>query len=190
MPFAIYHLNFGLHDIPMKSGNKRADAWYTPLSDTDMWAAYDVCRRMRPWQRGAAWIAETHGLKVSKSAYYRWLDWCNDNALEHTLRDAHRFADETRKVIAETGDIDTTLQQGVAALALDAAAAKDLGSLSQLVRGLGSLRKSELEKVTSERDALKARVSELEAKLASTGDSRTMSPEEKSARLKETFGLR
>ena len=129
----------------MKAGNKRTDAWYNGLPDMDMWAAYDVCVRMRPWQRATAWIKDTHGIKVGRSAYYRWLDWCRDNALEHTLRDAHRFALETKQVIKQTGDIDSTLQEGVAALALDAASGKDIESLTRLVRGLGQLRKSELE---------------------------------------------
>ncbi len=174
----------------MKPGVKRSDAWYAGLADSEMWAAYDACKRMRPWQRAVAWIQETHQLKVSKSAYYCWLDWCRSNELEHTLRDAHRFADETQAIIRATGDIDTTLQEGVAALALDAAAAKDLPTLASLVKGLGQLRKSELERVTSERDALKAQVAELESKLGALAGVQQLTPEERSARIKEVFGLR
>lgn len=174
----------------MKSATKRADAWYAPLSDTQMWAAYDVCRRMRPWQRAVAWIRETHGLRVSRSAYYRWLDWCRDNELEHTLRNAHKFADETKAIINQTGDIDATLQDGVAALALDAASARDLPTLAQLVKGLGQLRKTEVERLTRERDALKARVSELERDLSQFASVQALSPEERAARIKEVFGLK
>ena len=173
----------------MKPGNKRSDAWYAPLSDTDMWAAYDQCVKMRPWQRAVAWIQDKHGLVVKKTSYYAWLDWCRENGLEHTLRSAHQFQQETRKIIAETGDIDATLQEGVAALALDAAADKDLGSLANLVRGLGQLRKSELETARAKIAAQDARIKELEAELGKRPTMAAATPEEKDRRIRETFGV-
>lgn len=156
----------------MKPGNKRTDAWYAALPDMDMWAAYDVCVRMRPWQRAAAWIKEKHGLKVNRSAYYRWLDWCRDNSLEHTLRDAHRFAQETQQVVKQCGDLDGTLQDGVAALALDAASSHDIEALARLVRGLGQLRKSELESCKAKCAALENENAQLRKQLEDKAGSR------------------
>lgn len=173
----------------MKPGNKRTDAWYAPLSDMDMWAAYDACVRMRPWQRSAAWIQEKHGIKVSRSAYYKWLDWCRDNAMEHTLRDAHRFAQETQQVVKQCGDIDATLQEGVAALALDAASSHDLESLARLVRGLGQLRKSELETAKGEIARLQHRIAELEKQIAAAPASAPLSEEERARKIKGAFGV-
>ncbi len=173
----------------MKPGNKRADAWYTSLSDLDMWAAYDICVRMRPWQRAAAWIKEKHGLKVNRSGYYRWLDWCRDNALEHTLRDAHRFAQETQQVVKQCGDIDSTLQDGVAALALDAASSHDLESLARLVRGLGQLRKTELENAKGDVARLKARVAELEKQISAQPATTPLTQEERARKIKGAFGV-
>ena len=105
----------------MNPGNKRTDAWYAIISDSEMWVAYDTCVKMRPWQRAVAWIKETHAITVKRSAYYNWLDWCRANSLEHTLRSAHQFSLETKQIVKQCGDIDATLQEGVAALALDAA---------------------------------------------------------------------
>jgi hypothetical protein len=174
----------------MKSGNKRSDAWYAALSDSDMWAAYDVCIRLRPWQRAAAYIKEHHGISISMSAYYRWLDWCRENTMLHTLGDARRFADETKRIIGEVGDVDARLQEGVAALALDAASTHDVKALGDLVAGLGKLRKDELDRAKLEIKTLRARVIELEATLGTRPASVTLTPEEKSAKIKEAFGIR
>lgn len=141
----------------MKSGRKsRSDSWYASIPDADMWGAYDACKCMRPWERAAAWIKERYNLRVSRAAYYRWLDWCRANELTHKLRDARAFAADTRRIIAEVGDVDATLQDGIAALALDAASSRDISSLGDLVNGLGKLRKQEIED-------LKRKVARLEA---------------------------
>jgi septal ring factor EnvC (AmiA/AmiB activator) len=175
----------------MHPGRKRADAWYAALPDTEMWAAYDVCVRMRPWQRAAAWIREKHGVKVSHGAYYRWLDWCRENALEHTLRDAHRFAEETKRVIQQTGDIDATLQDGVSALALDAASSHDLDSLARLVRGLGQLRKSELETLKQKCAALENETAQLRRQLEDKAGARAAAdPAAVASRMDEALGIR
>jgi len=173
----------------MKPGNKRPDAWYASLPDMDMWAAYDVCVRLRPWQRAAAWIKEKHGLKVNRSAYYRWLDWCRDNCMEHTLRDAHRFSQETKQIVKSCGNIDTTLQEGVAALALDAASSRDMDSLGRLVRGLGQLRRTELETAKATIIRLEQRITELEKQTASAPASAALSDEERSSKIKGAFGV-
>lgn len=172
----------------MKPGNKRVDAWYAALQDVEMWALYDSCVRMRPWQRAAAFIKDKHHLKVNRSSYYRWLDWCRDNAMEHTLRDAHRFAQETQQVVKQCGDIDATLQEGVAALALDAASSHDLESLARLVRGLGQLRKTELENAKATISRLERRVAELEKQIAAA-PAETLTEEERSKRIKGAFGI-
>ena len=160
----------------MKPGNKRTDAWYARLSDSEMWAAYDACSRLRPWERGAAWIKEQHRITVCRAAYYRWLDWCRENEMLHTLGDARRFAAETKRIVAEVGDVDARLQEGVAALALDAASTHDVKALGDLVAGLGKLRKDELDRAKLEIKTLRTRVSELEATLGTRSPSLPLTP--------------
>ncbi len=174
----------------MKPGNKRTDAWYARLSDSEMWAAYDACSRLRPWERGAAWIKEQHRLTVCRAAYYRWLDWCRANILTHKLSDARRFAEETARIVGEVGDVDARLQQGIAALALDAASTHDISALGDLVAGLGKLRKDELDRIKGENKQLKARLAELEATNAARPAAAKLTDEEKSAKIKEAFGIR
>jgi hypothetical protein len=172
----------------MKPGNKRTDAWYARLSDSEMWSAYDACSRLRPWERGAAWIKEQHRITVCRAAYYRWLDWCRANILTHKLSDARRFAEETARIVGEVGDVDARLQEGIAALALDAASTHDVAALGDLVAGLGKLRKDELDRVKAENKQLKARLAELEAASAHAAPA-ALSPEEKDRRIKEAFGI-
>jgi len=169
---------------------QRTDAWYANIiSDTDMWAAYDACKRMRPWNRAAAWILDKHNIRVSRSAYYRWMDWCRANELTHTIQDAKRFADETKRIISEVGDVDVTLQEGISALALDAASARDMGTLGDLVSGLGKLRKADVERLQGEVKTLKAKIADLETANAEHKSAPALSPEEKDRRIKEIYGL-
>ena len=171
------------------SRKNRSDAWYSDISASEMWAAYDKCLAMRPWDRAAAWIKETYGKTVGRSAYYRWLDWCRANTLEHKLHDARGFADECKQLAGEIGDVDAALQDGVAALALDAASTHDVKALGDLVAGLGKLRKDECDRLKAANKALTARIAELEKSVASTPAQEVLTPEERSRRIKEKFGV-
>lgn len=169
---------------------QRADSWYASIPDADMWKAYDACKGMRPWERAAAWLTSTHQVRVSRAGYYRWLDWCRANELQHKLHDARAFAEDTKRIIAEVGDVDATLQEGVAALALDAASTHDVAALGDLVAGLGKLRKDELDRVKAENRLLKARLAELEKTIADRpAPAAQLSPEEKDRSYRSIFGM-
>jgi type I site-specific restriction endonuclease len=177
----------------MKPGNKRRDAWYACLSDKDMWEAFDACKQQPSWQQAVAWVSEKHGIKLGKSAFYAWLDWCRDNQAQHTLKNANAAASEVRALKAEFGDLEQAARDQISALVLDASASKRPEDIVVLVKALCSLGNAKearlterIARMTIEIDDLKKRLAPFEGQPASAA----LTPEQKSEKIKEAFGVK
>ena len=176
----------------MKPGNKRRDAWYACLSDKDMWEAFEVCKHQQSWQQAVAWIAEKHAIKLGKSAFYAWLDWCRANQSQHTLNNANAAASEVRALKEEFGDIEQAARDQISALVLDAAASKRPEDIVILVKSLCSLGNAKEARLTEKIARMTMEITDLKKRLASFEGqpaSAALTPAEKSEKIKEAFGL-
>lgn len=77
----------------------RHDAWYAPLSEAERWAVYERSLTL-PWNAVAEWVESRYGIAVSRSGFYRFLDWMRPQLSAHRLEQAV-LAREEAKGLAE-----------------------------------------------------------------------------------------
>ena len=174
----------------------RPDAWYAPLTEQERWECYEKAVRL-----GATavipWVEKTHGIAVSRSAFYRFLDWMRPQLSAHRLEQAVLARTEAER-LAKAGGMKKTIAEAFVAMANeaalgtgDAAAGKDwVDMAAKLIAAVQKDREIELraEAQRLDREKFEAAQRREEAAKAAVKDEK-LSEEERMARLREIYGI-
>ena len=118
----------------------RTDSWASALTEEQSWQLYSVAKRSA-WFEVVGYAQKEFGLeaKVSRSAFYRWLDWMRGEESERRLAQARIAALEAGDLAASTGLKDETAIAAYKSLAAEFALksdAKTAGKFMQLAMAL------------------------------------------------------
>ena len=80
----------------------RIDAWYSALSETERWAIYEKALHL-PFPAVAEWVEKKHGIVVSRSGYYRFIDWMRPQQSAYRLEQAVIAREEARGLAEAAG---------------------------------------------------------------------------------------
>lgn len=174
----------------------RRDAWYAQLSEEERWAVYEKAVRL-----GATtvipWVEKTHGIAVSRSAFYRFLDWMRPQLSAHRLEQAVLARTEAER-LAKAGGMKKTIAEAFVTMANeaalgtgDAAAGKDwVDMAAKLIAAVQKDREIELraEAQRLDREKFEAAQRREDAAKETIADAK-LSPEEREARLRAIFGM-
>lgn len=173
----------------------RPDAWYAQLSEQERWECYEKAVRL-----GATavipWVEKTHGITVSRSAFYRFLDWMRPQLSAHRLEQAVLARTEAER-LAKAGGMKKTIAEAFVAMANeaalgtgDAAAGKDwVDMAAKLIAAAQKDREIDLraEAQRLDREKFEAAQKREEAAKAALGDTK-LGDADKIARMREIFG--
>ena len=174
----------------------RPDAWYAPLSETERWAVYEKALHL-PFPAVAAFVEKQHGISVSRSGFYRFLDWMRPQQSAHRLEQAVIAREEARGLAEAAGakkEIADAFMAMGSELALrpgsTEAAADWIKMAAQLVAAAQKDREIELraEAQKLDREKFEAAQRREDAAKAAVKDEK-LSEEEKMARLREIYGI-
>ena len=174
----------------------RPDAWYAPLSETERWAVYEKALHL-PFPAVAAFVEKQHGISVSRSAFYRFLDWMRPQQSAHRLEQAVIAREEARGLAEAAGakkeiaDAFMAMGSEIALRTGSAEAAADwIKMAAQLVAAAQKDREIELRAEAQKLDREKFEAAERreDAAKAAVKDEK-LSEEEKMARLREIYGI-
>ena len=181
------------------STKARADAWYASLDEEQLWQLYSMAKRSQ-WFEVVKVAREEMGVteNVSRSAYYRWLDYMRGEESEHRLALARIAATEANDLAASVGVDDekaiAAYKSLAAEMALRTGSAKEASKFLQMAMDLTDRRlktidlhrKDEELKIAQE----KLRIEQAKnAKAVETLKEDKLTPDEREAKLKEIFGL-
>lgn len=183
----------------------RADSWYAMLDEAQLWQLYAMAKRAN-WFEVVAAAQEQFNLteKVSRSAYYRWLDFMRGHESERRLAQARIAALEIDDISKAVGLKDEKAIQAYKSLAAEIALKGDAKTASQFLRmamdlkdrqlhsAEVDLKTKDLARKEEELKIAQKKLEILEAKEAAAKDAVSdakLTPEEREARLKEIFGL-
>ena len=123
----------------------RADSWYALLSEEQLWQLYSVAKRC-PWYETVAHAQKEFGLeaKVSRSAYYRWLDWMRGEESERRLAQARIAALEAVELAKTVGLKDETAIAAYKSLAAEFALKSDAKTANRFMQMAMALRDRQL----------------------------------------------
>ena len=123
----------------------RADSWYAMLSEEQLWQLYSVAKRC-PWYETVAHAQKELGLeaKVSRSAYYRWLDWMRGEESERRLAQARIAALEAGELAKTVGLKDETAIAAYKSLAAEFALKSDAKTANRFMQMAMALRDRQL----------------------------------------------
>ena len=123
----------------------RADSWYALLSEEQLWQLYSVAKRC-PWYETVAHAQKELGLeaKVSRSAYYRWLDWMRGEESERRLAQARIAALEAGELAKTVGLKDETAIAAYKSLAAEFALKSDAKTANRFMQMAMALRDRQL----------------------------------------------
>lgn len=188
----------------MANGRKvRCDRWDAGLTDDQVWRAFDVFARSK-WAEFLAWAEkELGGVRIpSRNSMYEWHADMSEKESAHRVRQSRETREEIGK-LAETSALDAEL---VAAYKSMGAKAALLGNkaeavaLTKMALGLADRQvdaaKLERELAAERRaraaeaatEALRLKVAELEAALASAGRTNAADPAAVAAELDKLLG--
>lgn len=108
----------------------RPDAWYAPLSEQERWECYEKAVRLGV-TAVIPWVEKTHGIAVSRSAFYRFVDWMRPQQSAHRLEQAVIAREEARGLAVAAGakkeiaDAFVAMGSEIALRTGDASAASD-----------------------------------------------------------------
>lgn len=171
----------------------RADAWWMKLKEPEIQESFLLAA-----QSG---LAIASGLIAAKykipapsiSAMSRFYRWAKTRETQWRIEKAVADKDQIDATLAKIGDMDGTVRSGLAALALDAIASRDPERVTDFVSALtGFMSQKENEKRTG---IMERRVKLLEEKAAKAdaaegvANDKTLTPEQKTERFKQIFGL-
>ena len=174
----------------------RPDAWYAPLSETERWAVYEKALHL-PFPAVAAFVEKQHGISVSRSGFYRFLDWMRPQQSAHRLEQAVIAREEARGLAEAAGakkeiaDAFMAMGSEIALRTGSAEAAADwIKMAAQLVAAAQKDREIELraEAQKLDREKFEAAQRREDAAKAAVKDEK-LSEEEKMARLREIYGI-
>lgn len=174
----------------------RPDAWYAPLTEAERWSVYEKALHL-PFPAVAAFVEKQHGISVSRSAFYRFLDWMRPQQSAHRLEQAV-IAREEAKGLAEAAGAKKEIADAFMAMGSEIAlrtgsaeAACDwIKMSSQLLAAAQKDREIELraEAQRLDREKFEAAQRREDAAKAAVKDEK-LSEEEKMARLREIYGI-
>ena len=126
-------------------GKPRADSWYAMLSEEQLWQLYSVAKRCQ-WFEVVAHAQKEFGLeaKVSRSAYYRWLDWMRGEESERRLAQARIAALEAGELAKTVGLKDETAIAAYKSLAAEFALKSDAKTANRFMQMAMALRDRQL----------------------------------------------
>lgn len=183
----------------------RVDSWYAILSEEQLWQLYSVAKRCQ-WFEAVAHAQKEFGLeaKVSRSAYYRWLDWMRGEESERRLAQARIAALEAGELAKTVGLKDETAIAAYKSLAAEFALKSDAKTANRFMQMAMALRDRQLRSREVElKDAAQATKDE-QLKLArekfeaaerrenaakATVVDKKLSDEERMAKLREIYGI-
>lgn len=104
----------------------RADSWYATLTEEQLWQLYSLSKHCQ-WFEVVAHAQKELGLNVdvSRSAYYRWLDWMRGEESERRLAQARIAALEAGELAKTVGLKDETAIAAYKSLAAEFALKSD-----------------------------------------------------------------
>jgi hypothetical protein len=113
----------------------RADSWYANLTEEQLWQLYSVSRRSQ-WFETVKFAQENFALeaKVSRSAYYRWLDFMRGEESERRLAQARLAAVEAAKLAEGVGLSDDKAILADKSLAAECALKSDAKTANNFMR--------------------------------------------------------
>ena len=123
----------------------RTDSWYAMLSEEQLWQLYYVAKRCQ-WFETVAHAQKEFGLeaKVSRSAYYRWLDWMRGEDSERRLAQARIAALEAGELAKTVGLKDETAIAAYKSLAAEFALKSDAKTANRFMQMAMALRDRQL----------------------------------------------
>lgn len=123
----------------------RTDSWYAMLSEEQLWQLYSVAKRCQ-WFETVAHAQKEFGLeaKVSRSAYYRWLDWMRGEESERRLAQARIAALEAGELAKTVGLKDETAIAAYKSLAAEFALKSDAKMANRFMQMAMALRDRQL----------------------------------------------
>ena len=123
----------------------RTDSWYATLSEQQLWQLYSVAKRCQ-WFETVAHAQKEFGLKakVSRSAYYRWLDWMRGEESERRLAQARIAALEAGELAKTVGLKDETAIAAYKSLAAEFALKSDAKTANRFMQMAMALRDRQL----------------------------------------------
>lgn len=123
----------------------RADSWYATLSEEQLWKLYAVAKRSQ-WFETVEFAKKELGLEasVSRSAYYRWLDWMRGEESERRLAQARIAALEAGDLAKSVGLKDETAIAAYKSLAAEFALKSDAKTAEKFLLMAMALRDREL----------------------------------------------
>ena len=123
----------------------RADSWYAMLSEEQLWQLYSIAKRCQ-WFEVVAHAQKEFGLeaKVSRSAYYRWLDWMRGEESERRLAQARIAALEAGDLAKTVGLKDETAIAAYKSLAAEFALKSDAKTANRFMQMAMALRDRQL----------------------------------------------
>ena len=181
-------------------GKPRSDSWYAMLSEEQLWQLYSVAKRCQ-WFEVVAHAQKEFGLeaKVSRSAYYRWLDWMRGEESERRLAQARIAALEKT-----VGLKDETAIAAYKSLAAEFALKSDAKTANRFMQMAMALRDRQLrsrevdlkdaaqatkdEQLKLAREKFEAAERRENAAKATVADNK-LSDEERMAKLREIYGI-
>ena len=119
----------------------RADSWYAGLGEEQRWQLYAMAKRAQ-WFEVVKTAREEMGVEanVSRSAYYRWMDWMREQDSERRLaqaRIAALEADQLAKGVGLNDDTAIMAYKSLAAeMALKTGNAKEAGHFMRMATDL------------------------------------------------------
>ena len=144
----------------------RIDSWYAGLSEEQLWALYaraKVCQ----WYEAAEWAKKELGVeKVSRAAWYRWLDWMRGVESERRLAQARIAALEVDDLAKSTGLGDEKAVAAYKSLAAEFALRSDAKTASKYLHMALALRDRQLKSQEVEIASAKQRTKDEQLKLA------------------------
>ena len=186
-------------------GKPRADSWYAMLSEEQLWQLYSVAKRCQ-WFEVVAHAQKEFGLeaKVSRSAYYRWLDWMRGEESERRLAQARIAALEAGELAQTVGLKDETAISAYKSLAAEFALKSDAKTANRFMQMAMALRDRQLrsrevdlkdaaqatkdEQLKLAREKFEAAERRENAAKATVADNK-LSDEERMAKLREIYGI-
>ena len=123
----------------------RADSWYAMLTEEQLWKLYSVAKRAQ-WFETVEFAQKELGLeaKVSRSAYYRWLDWMRGEESERRLAQARIAALEAGDLAKTVGLKDETAIAAYKSLAAEFALKSDAKTANKFMQLAMALRDRQL----------------------------------------------
>lgn len=123
----------------------RADSWYAMLSEEQLWQLYAIAKRCQ-WYEVVTHAQKEFGLasKVSRSGYYRWLDWMRGEESERRLAQARIAALEAGELAKTVGLKDETAIAAYKSLAAEFALKSDAKTANRFMQMAMALRDRQL----------------------------------------------